>query len=76
MKDDKNEILRKFGAYVKQLRNDKGMTMLDIEVITGITESSVSKIENGKKNPALTTIIKLAQGLSISPSKLLSLFDK
>jgi len=76
MKDEKKEILEKFGAYVKQVRNDKGLTMLEVEVITGISEGSISKIENGKKNPALTTIIKLAKGLSVPPSELLALFDK
>jgi HTH-type transcriptional regulator, competence development regulator len=76
MKDEKKEILEKFGAYVKQVRNDKGLTMLEVEVITGISEGSISKIENGKKNPALTTIIKLAKGLSVPPSELLTLFDK
>jgi transcriptional regulator with XRE-family HTH domain len=76
MKDEKKEILEKFGAYVRQVRNDKGLTMLEVEVITGISEGSISKIENGKKNPALTTIIKLAKGLSVPPSELLSLFDK
>lgn len=76
MKDEKKEILEKFGAYVRQVRNDKGLTMLEVEVITGISEGSISKIENGKKNPALTTIIKLANGLSVPPSELLTLFDK
>jgi transcriptional regulator with XRE-family HTH domain len=76
MAESKEDILEKFGAHVKQLRKDKGMTMLEVEVLTGISEGSISKIENGKKNPALTTIIKLAKGLSTPPSELLSLFDK
>lgn len=75
MKDEKKEILEKFGAYVRQVRTNKGMTMLEVEVTTGISEGSISKIENGKKNPALTTIVKLAKGLSVPPSELLALFD-
>ena len=76
MKDDKKEILEKFGSFVKKIRTDKGMTMLDLEVSTGISEGSISKIENGRKNLVLTTIIKLANGLSVPPSHLLSVFDK
>ncbi len=72
---EKQEILKKFGASIKKIRKSKKLTMLDIEVSTGISEGSISKIENGKKNPALTTVIKLAQGLSVSPSKLLQTFD-
>lgn len=76
MKDDKKDILEKFGANVKKIRSEKGLTMLDVEVATGISEGSISKIENGKKNPALTTIIKLAKGLSVPPSEVFKIFDK
>ena len=75
MKDEKKEILETFGICVNEIRKARGMTMLDVEVITGISEGSISKIENGKKNPALTTVIKLAKGLSIRPSELLAIFD-
>jgi len=72
---EKEKILKKFGASVKQIRKSKKMTMLDLEVATGISEGSLSKIENGKKNLALTTVVKLAEGLAVSPSKLLHPFD-
>lgn len=73
---EKEQILKKFGAAVKKIRKNKNLTMLDVEVATGISEGCISKIENGKKNPALATVIKLAEGLEVSPSKLLQSFDE
>ena len=75
MTDENKEILTQFGAVLRQIRTDKGLTLLDLEVRTGINEGDISKIENGKKNFAFTTLVKLAKGLEIPVSKLLSKFN-
>ena len=75
MTDENKEILTQFGAILRQIRTDKGLTLLDLEVRTGINEGDISKIENGKKNFAFTTLVKLAKGLEIPVSKLLSKFN-
>ena len=74
MTEDNQEILAQFGKHLKQIRLEKGLTLLELEVRTGINEGDISKIENGKKNLAFTTLIKLATGLEISSSKLLAKF--
>lgn len=75
MTDENKLILTQFGAILRQIRTDKGLTLLDLEVRTGINEGDISKIENGKKNFAFTTLMKLAKGLEIPVSKLLSKFN-
>ena len=75
MTDENKEILTQFGAVLRQIRTDKGLTLLEFEVRTGINEGDISKIENGKKNFAFTTLVKLAKGLEIPVSKLLSKFN-
>lgn len=75
MTEENKKVLIKFGAILKQIRYEKGLTLLELEVRTGINEGDISKIENGKKNFAFTTLIKLADGLEISVSKLLSKFS-
>lgn len=75
MTDENKEILTQFGAILRQIRTDKGLTLLELEVRTGINEGDISKIENGKKNFAFTTLVKLAKGLEIPVSKLLSKFN-
>jgi transcriptional regulator with XRE-family HTH domain len=75
MTDENKEILTQFGAILRQIRTDKGLTLLELEVRTGINEGDISKIENGRKNFAFTTLVKLAKGLEIPVYKLLAKFN-
>ncbi|WP_159474784.1 helix-turn-helix domain-containing protein [Chryseobacterium sp. 18068] len=69
----KDEILRKFGEHVKNLRIKSGLTQDDVVLNSNkITKGTVSDIENGKRNFAFTTLIDLARGLNISPKDLLN----
>jgi transcriptional regulator with XRE-family HTH domain len=74
MENDNDEILMKLGQTLRQARLKKKLTQLDLEVLTGIPEADISRIENGRKNFAVTTLIKLAKGLEIPVSKLLADF--
>lgn len=75
MTDENKEVLAQFGTILRQIRTEKGLTLLDMEIRTGINEGEISKIENGKKNFAFTTLVKLAKGLDLSLSKLLSKYN-
>jgi transcriptional regulator with XRE-family HTH domain len=66
----KEEILKDFGSHLKKLRQKKGMTLLDLEVKSGVNNGDISKIEGGKINLAFTTLAKLAAGLEIKLSEL------
>lgn len=69
----KDEILRKFGEHVKNLRIKSGLTQDDVVLNSSkITKGTVSDIENGKRNFAFTTLIDLAKGLNMSPKDLLN----
>lgn len=68
----KDEILKKFGEHVKNLRLKSGLTQDDIVLNSSkITKGTVSDIENGKRNFAFTTLIDLAKGLNITPRELM-----
>lgn len=64
------EILKEFGLHLKKLRNKNGLTLLDLEVKSGVNNGDISKIEGGKINLAFTTLAKLAAGLEIKMSEL------
>lgn len=69
----KDEILRKFGEHVKDLRIKSGLTQDDVVLNSSkITKGTVSDIENGKRNFAFTTLIDLAKGLNVSPKDLMN----
>jgi transcriptional regulator with XRE-family HTH domain len=53
------------GEKLRDLRDLKGLTMLDLEEITGISQSTISDIENGKKNPRAATVERLCKALDV-----------
>ena len=61
----KSELLS-FGKKLKQLRQDRDMIQLDLEIKSGINRTEISKIENAQKNIEFFTIVKLAVALDVS----------
>ena len=59
------------GENLKRIRMEKGITQGDIVRKLGISRSFVSNIENGKTNPTLSTISKLAKALGIPTNELI-----
>lgn len=41
-------------------REEKNMTQKDLSKLTGITQSDISKLENGNANPSVKTLNKIA----------------
>lgn len=59
------EQLKQFGKRLRQIRKQRKMTQLDLEVETGIYEAEISKMENGMQNIEFLTLSKLAFVLKI-----------
>lgn len=68
---DNEELLKKLGGTIKRVRKQKGLTLLDLEERTGIHTAMISKIELGKKNILITTLMRLADGLEVSVGELI-----
>jgi transcriptional regulator with XRE-family HTH domain len=66
-----NEEAQKLGDNLKKIRTKKGITQIEISKKLGVNRSFVSNLENGKTNPTLATITKLAQVLGVSTNELL-----
>ena len=66
----KNESV-KLGENLKRIRVDKGISQGDIARFLTVDKSFISNIENGKANPTLSTITKLAKALNTKVEKLL-----
>jgi transcriptional regulator with XRE-family HTH domain len=72
MNSKKKEIAKKeFGRIVKAIRQGQHLTVRDISQNCDLDNSKISKIENGKMNSCLSTIVELALGLGVQPSDLL-----
>ena len=67
MKDE----AQKLGENLKRIRTEKGITQGDIARALEMDKSFVSNIENGKTNPTLATIAKLAKAIRVSVGELM-----
>ena len=62
---------KKLGENLKRIRTTKGISQGDIARSLEVNRGFISNIENGKTNPTLLTITKLAKVLGVSTDKLL-----
>ena len=54
-----------WGEAMIDARVQQNMTQKDLSAKTGITQADISRIENGTRNPSLSMVKKLAQGLGM-----------
>lgn len=54
------------GEEIKKLRKSKGLTLIQLKEITGVSQPLLSQIETGTRNPTPETISKISKGLGIS----------
>lgn len=63
-----------FGQWLKARRVERGLTLRDVERITGgaISNAALSQIETGKtENPGFTTVVTLAAALGLDTRELI-----
>lgn len=60
-----------FGKYLRSLRKEKGLTLIELAKLTGVSNPYISQIENGKFLPSPDILAKLAKGLKVSSISLL-----
>ena len=56
---------------VRRLRLAKGLTMKELASMVDVTESQISQIETGKRNPGFETLLKLGEALECSVEELI-----
>jgi len=57
---------------IKKIRTEKELTLEEVANRTGFTKGLLSKIENNKVSPPLSTLVKIARALDVSLSDLFS----
>lgn len=55
-----------FRAVMREKREKKGMTQVDLAKTIGKSPQLICDIENGRKNPGSNTLIAIAKELNIS----------
>jgi transcriptional regulator with XRE-family HTH domain len=54
-------------AQIRKLRKKQGVTQFELSLRTEISQSFLACLENGKKQPSVLTLIRIADALQISP---------
>lgn len=55
---------------IRKFRNLKGISTTDLGKLTGISQSTISKLENGKKKADIELLEKIAEALGVSVDRL------
>ena len=67
--------LRKFGAAMKRLREEAGLSQEEAAHRSGLDRSYYGTLERGERNPTLTSMLKVARGLKCRVRDLISTAD-
>lgn len=65
-----DKFLLQFGENFGKIRNSKNLSFRSLSQKCDIDYADLNKIEKGKRNITLSTILELAKGLEIHPKEL------
>jgi len=65
-----NDIKREFGQRIRKLRKKRDWKLVELSIETGLGRVFLSNLENGKHEPKLGTIKKLADAFGMTVSQL------
>ena len=71
-----SELIFKLAQRIKKLREDKGLTLRELEALSNIENSNIARLESGAVNPRFITLCKISQGLGITLSKLVDIEEQ
>jgi transcriptional regulator with XRE-family HTH domain len=60
------------GANIREIRRAAGLSQMELSDRCGLHFSEISRLERGGRDARLSTIVKLAHGLGVSPAELLA----
>ncbi|MGX7013982.1 helix-turn-helix domain-containing protein [Vagococcus silagei] len=69
MNDDLT-LINQMGKNLRDLRKNKGLTMEQLANLSGVSGITISNLENGRSNPTINVLWKLAEALDITLTQL------
>ena len=68
----KEQLQKKIGDRIIKLRTQKGLSQSDLARACNKDRQAIEKIENGRVNPTLYTLLEISEALQIPLSELLN----
>lgn len=69
----RDELKKELGKRIVELREQKGWSQSDLARACNKDRQAIEKLENGKVNPTLYTLLEIAKVLEVSLSELVDL---
>jgi transcriptional regulator with XRE-family HTH domain len=66
-----DELVLRFAARLREVRQARGMTQADLAAAATVTETYITRLEAGKAAPGIDLVGRLAKGLSTTVADLL-----
>ena len=66
--ENAQQIIYFAGQRIRMVRRDSNINLHQLALLTGISAPALSLIENGKRDPRLSTLSKIARALSVEIS--------
>ncbi|HEX6346035.1 XRE family transcriptional regulator [Umezawaea sp.] len=70
MDDELNSVLSAVGPRLRALRKRRGTTLTDLSATTGISVSTLSRLESGQRRPTLELLLPLAKAHGVQMDEL------
>ena len=67
--------MKVFGENMRKAREEKGLTQEQLAEILKTKQNTISRWENGEREPSLEMVVKIARSLDCDPNYLLG-FDE
>lgn len=64
-----------FGRILQEERKSRNYSQEKLGQLAGLDRTFISLVENGRRSPTLSTIVKISSALDIRPSELFSTFE-
>ena len=61
----------KLGENLRAAREEKELTQEQVAERSGVQAGEISRIETGKRDPQISTLLKIARALEVPPGRLL-----
>lgn len=71
LQNSDKEYLILLGNHIRQIRLSKKISQTEIAYRCGFDKSNYNTIEAGKRNPTITTLLKIASALEVSLEEIL-----
>lgn len=69
--ENRQAVLERIGSNVRHFRAKKKLSLRELSYLCNIDNSKISKIEGGRVNITVATLLEIAGALDVSPVDLL-----